>query len=401
MWIVERKEAKTETNKPQPQPLRPTNVKAWAFYIVLIIALPCALLFSVEIVLRLFHVGYDTRVFGREKSQGSVYCVDNPSFGRRFFSTSLVRTPEKLRFPLRKDVNERRIFVLGSSAAQGDPAPAFAFSRDLGLMLKSRYESTRCEVLNTAITATNSHVVVPIARECSHLSPDIFIVYLGNNEVIGPFGPGTIFSQFSGLWLIRLRIFLSSTRLGQLASALSTSIAKDNGTPADWGGMKMFLQHKVRFNDPKMTGVYRNYRGNLREICKAARSRGARVVLCTIASNLKDCGPFFSMHRPDLSPSTLKQWEGYFKQAVGLQRQGQFEAALAQFTKASTFDSTYADMHFRIAQCLTELGRSDEGRQHFIAARDYDAMRFRADSHIDQIVKDVAGNLLSARSCLI
>jgi tetratricopeptide (TPR) repeat protein len=375
---------------PEPKTPYPMKTKVWIFYIIITITLPCAFLFGAEIVLRLFHVGYDSRFFRQEKSQGSVYCVDNPSFGCRFFPSSLVRTPEKLRFPLRKDVNERRIFVLGSSAAQGDPAPAFAFSRDLGLMLKDRYELTRCEVISTAITATNSHVVVPIARECSHLSPDIFIVYLGNNEVIGPFGPGTIFSQFSGLWLIRLRIFLSSTRLGQLASALSTSIVKNNGTPADWGGMKMFLQHKVRFDDPKMTGVYRNYKENLREICKAARSSGAHVVLCTVASNLKDCGPFFSMHRPDLSPDTLKQWEGYFKQAVNSQRQGQFETALAQFTKASALDNTYADMHYRIAQCLSELERSDEARQHFIAARDYDAMRFRADSRINQIVKEVA-----------
>ena len=189
----------------QPRALRPMKAKAWVLYIIVVIALPCALLFGAESVLRLFHVGYDPRFFRRVKSHGSVYCVDNPAFGRRFFPPTLVRMSDKLRFPLSKGDNEQRIFVLGSSAAMGEPAPAFAFSRDLDCMLQGRYGPTRCEVINTAITAINSHVVVPIARECSHLSPDIFIVYMGNNEVIGPFGPGTVFSHFSSLWLIRPR----------------------------------------------------------------------------------------------------------------------------------------------------------------------------------------------------
>jgi tetratricopeptide (TPR) repeat protein len=366
------------------------KAKAWILYVLAAVALPCVLLIGAEIILRIFHAGYDPRFFRRVKSQGSVHCIDNPAFARRFFPSTLVRPLDKLRFPLRKGENNRRIFILGSSAAEGEPAPAFAFSRDLDLMLRGRYGPTRCEVINTAITAINSHVVVPIARECSHLSPDIFVVYLGNNEVIGPFGPGTVLSHFSSLWFVRLRIFLSSTRLGQSASAVSQSIAKSNGIPAGWGGMKMFLQHKVRSDDPKMAGVYRNFRDNLRNICRAARAGGARVVLCTVASNMKDCGPFFSMHRPDLSPDALKRWEGYYEQAADSQRQGRVEAALALLTMAEALDSTHADMRYRMAQCMASLGRYGGARQHFIAARDYDALRFRADSRINRIIREVA-----------
>ena len=280
------------------------------------LALPCSLLFGVEIILRLFNVGYDPRFFLQVKSRGGVFCEDNPAFGRRFFPSTLVRRSDKLRFSLRKGGNVRRIFVLGGSAAMGEPAPAFAFSRSLDCMLRDRYGPTRCEIINTAMTAINSNVVVPIARECSHLSPDIFIVYLGNNEVIGPFGPATVFSPFSNRQFIRLRVFLSSTRTGQLASALSASIVKSGGIPAGWGGMRMFLGHKIRFDDSKMAGVYKNFGDNLREILKAARGGGAHVVLCTVASNLKDCGPFYSMHAQDLSLDRLKQREGYFQQAV-------------------------------------------------------------------------------------
>jgi tetratricopeptide (TPR) repeat protein len=365
------------------------KAKTWVSYIIAVIILPCVLLLCIEIALRLFGIGYDPHFFCRVKNKGKVFCVDNPAFGRRFFPPTLVRQSIKLRFPLQKDKNEKRIFVLGSSAAQGDPATAFAFSRDLNLMLRGRYGSTRCEVINAAVSATNSHIVVPIADECSHLSPDIFIVYMGNNEVIGPFGPGTVFSHLSSLWFIRLRIFLSSTRIGQLASAISESITKSDKTPAGWGGMRMFLKHKIRFNDPRLTRVYQNYRNNLTEICKTARRSGARIVLCTIASNLKDCEPFFSMHRPDISPDDLKQWNGYYQQAMDSLRQGWFEDALALFTKAEAIDSTHAELHYRMAQCLTGLGQFDQAKQNFATARDYDALRFRADSHLNQIIKEV------------
>ena len=365
------------------------KAKTWISYIIAVIILPCALLLCIEMALRFFHIGYDPHFFCQVKNKDKVFCTDNPAFGRRFFPPTLVRQSIKLRFPLHKDKNEKRIFVLGSSAAQGDPATAFAFSRDLNLMLRNRYGSTRCEVINAAVSAINSHIVVPIADECSHLSPDIFIVYMGNNEVIGPFGPGTVFSHLSSLWFIRLRIFLSSTRIGQLASAISESITKSDKTPAGWGGMRMFLQHKIRFDDPRMARVYQNYRNNLIQICNSARKSGAHIILCTVASNLKDCEPFFSMHRPDISPDDLKRWNGYYNQAIDSLHLGRFEAAITPFTKAAAIDSTHAQLRYRMAQCLTGLGQFDRAKQNFTAARDYDALRFRADFRLNQITKEV------------
>ena len=364
---------------------------AWVRYGCAVIVIPCAVVAGVELLLRLSSAGYNPHFFRRVKGSDGVYCVDNPEFGRRFFPSPLVRRSDKLRFRLRKDEDEYRIFVLGSSAAQGDPAPAFSFTRQLERLLRGRYGTKRCRVINTAVTATNSHVVVPIARECSRLSPDLFIVYLGNNEVIGPFGPGTVFAGFSSRLIIRLRIFLSATRLGQLAAAVSSSGGNNRGMPAGWGGLKMFLQHKIRFDDPRLERVYRNYRENLREICMMARRSKARVAVCTVAANSKDCGPFFSMNRPELSPDSLSRWQGYYNQAVDAQHQGRYREALDLFELAAVLDSTFADQRYRMAQCLSALGRDDQARRQYRAARDHDALRFRADSRINRIVGEVAG----------
>src|SRR5271157_571038 len=64
---------------------------------------------------------------------------------------------------------------------------------------------------------------------------------------------------------------------------------------ASWGGMEMFLGHQLAPDDLRKERVYRNFQQNLRDILQAGLKSGARVVLNTVAVNLKDCPPFASI----------------------------------------------------------------------------------------------------------
>ena len=55
-------------------------------------------------------------------------------------------------------------------------------------MLELRYPGTRFEVVNGAMAGINSNVILPIARDCAGAGGDIWVIYMGNNEVVGPFG---------------------------------------------------------------------------------------------------------------------------------------------------------------------------------------------------------------------
>ena len=73
------------------------------------------------------------------------------------------------------------------------------------VLLRERYPGVNFEVVNVAITAINSHVIVPIARECARYQGDLWIIYMGNNEMIGPFGAATVFGAKAPPWpLVRL-----------------------------------------------------------------------------------------------------------------------------------------------------------------------------------------------------
>jgi tetratricopeptide (TPR) repeat protein len=360
------------------------------FIFVLTVVLPFTLLLLFEAVLRIIDYGYPPGFFVQRDVAGQKVFADNPKFSLRFFSPELARPSCHLVIPAEKPPDNFRIFVLGGSAAMGDPDFSFGFSRILETMLQHQYPRVKFEVINTAITAINSNVVLPIARECADLEPDLFIIYLGNNEVIGPYGPGTVFVPFlSHRSFIRASVFLNATKTGQLLNGFVRQLNADEGKTRTWGGVDMFTENRLRFNDTRMSAVYDHFRDNLFEICRIGHRAGAKVIVSTVATNLKNCAPFGSLHRQDLTDSALKEWEVNYNAGIDLESAGKFEEAIVLYQKASAIDAEFADLSYRLARCFWALDQYEEARKHYVNARNLDALRFRADSRINDIIREI------------
>jgi hypothetical protein len=197
-----------------------------------------------------------TGFFLSSQRDGQKVLIQNNQFGWRFFGAAMARMPAPICLPQIKGTNTVRIVVFGESAALGDPQPAFGLPRMLEAILELRYPGTRFEVVNAAMTAINSNVILPIARDCAGADADIWVIYMGNNEVIGPFGAGTVFGQqVPPLPLIRANLALKTTRTGQLMDTLRCEIQKPPMGKSEWGGMEMFLDQQIRADDPRMSAV--------------------------------------------------------------------------------------------------------------------------------------------------
>jgi tetratricopeptide (TPR) repeat protein len=356
----------------------------WAPRVATSIFVPALLLGIAEGALRLFGVGFPTDLTVPCTVQGRPASCYNLFFPAPFFPPGMIKTPQVYAIPAEKARGTFRIFVLGESAAMGDPDPAYGFSRYLAVMLRERFPSLRFEVINTGSVAINSHVLLPIAKGLANERPDLFIIYSGNNEVVGPYGPGTaLTSSGMSLPVIRTSIFVHSTRLGQLLTKVGTQ-------KREWGGMEMFLDKQVPARSTLMKYVYENFESNLRDTITIARSSGARVIVATVATNLKDCAPFASMHREDLSQDALRSWSGLVQQGSDLENNRSYGDALKVYLLAEQIDDQYAELEFRIARSLWMLGDYRAARERFSRARDLDTLRFRADSKINDINRSVA-----------
>lgn len=385
-------------NKPAPKSPPPANParaisrrRLWLFRILALL-LPGLLLGVLEITLRLGGYGYDPHFFRKTQLNGQDYLINNDTFSLRFFPPGLARWPGTLKIPATKPPDTLRIFVFGESAAMGDPQPAYGASRYLEVLLRERFPGKKFEVINVAFTAINSHVILPIARECAKAHGDIWIVYMGNNEMVGPFGAATVFgSQAPPRAMVRLNLAIQQSRVGQLAMAGLRKLAGKSANTA-WGGMQMFLQNQIPPDDPRRETVYQNFQGNLRDILRAGLDSGAKVMLSTMSVNLKDCPPFASLANTNLPAVDREAFQKLYGGALEFEKQGKNLAAAELFEKAARLDARFAELQFRWAGCLLQANNVT-ARTNYQLACDVDALPFRADSRINGIIRQTAHEL--------
>ncbi len=361
-----------------------SRLRFWLPRLAIAILAPILLLALTEGTLRLFHVGHSTALMEPCSIHGRPYSCYNLFFAAPFFPPGMIKTPQFFSIPLDKPKNTYRIFVLGESAAMGDPDFAYAFSRYLQVMLRQRFPSMKFEIVNAGMVAINSHVILEMARQFADYKPDLFLVYAGSNEVVGPYGPGTVLTGSSmNPAVIRASIFVRSTRIGQL-------LVESGKTRTEWRGMEMFLDKQVRADSPRMELTYRNFDSNIKAIVDIGTASGAHVLLSTIATNLRDSAPFASLHRDGLSSESLQSWNALVKKGAAFEIVRDYADALKAYTSASQIDDEFAELQFRMARCYWSMGDYDDAKEHYVRARDLDTLRFRADSRINEIIRNVA-----------
>ena len=376
-----------ESPSPRPRP----GWKKWSFRCLALLLVPLAAFGMIEAGLRWAGAGYPTRFLLPIRLDGKELWVQNNQFGWRFFGASMARTPFPIAISRAKSPETIRIFVFGESAAYGDPQPRFGLSRVLQAMLSLRYPGVHFEVVNAAMTGINSHAIVSIAQDCKPADGDIWVLYIGNNEVVGPFGAGTIFGpRTPPRSLIRSRLALLSTRTGQTLDAWLQRMRPRPFHENEWGGMQMFLKHPIRADDPSLAVVYDHFERNLVEIIETGRQSGAKVVVSTVAVNLQDCGPFASVSGRNLGPAEKAKWQDEFQRGLDALKGGEPATAATWLGQAAALDDTVAELRFRQAECALRLGQIAEAKLHLRAACDLDTLRFRCDSRLNERVKKIA-----------
>ena len=366
------------------------NARRTVQYIIAIIVIPLVLFFLLEGLLTVVNYGYPVTFFIKKECEGQYQYVANHKIGWRYFPKPVApRLHFPGHFPAIKGDNTYRIFVFGESAVQGDVLGNFSFTYMLNEMLKAHYPDIHFEVINTGMVAISSWTVLQFVKEMVKYQPDLFIIYCGNNEIVGPYGPGTVFASFGSRTFVKLQIWARSLKITQLLKSVRENIQQRlfKKKPVLWKGMEMFLEKQIPVDDDSLPVAIGNFRQNIKEMVEISQNHGVKVMVSTVASNVKDSPPFSSMHRADLSDRELMTWESLYQQGVSLERQDLFSKAIEIYHKAEKIDAAYAELNFRLANCYYHLGNYTKAKEYYIKARDKDTLRFRPSSAINQVIK--------------
>lgn len=284
----------------------------------------------------------------------------------------------------------------------GDPEPAFGPARYLEVLLEQRFPERRFEVVNVAFTAINSHVLLPLAHECAQREGDLWIVYMGNNEMVGPFGAATILgAQTPPRAVVKLVTGLQRTRVGQLGLAIIRKLQRPETAAGSWGGMAMFEKQRVPPDSPKRRVVSDNFAANLNDLLRSGLDAGAGIILNTVAVNLRDSRHSPSVHSDKLSAEQRKQFEAVFQAGIKAQAAADWTTAVTAFEQAVQMDAGFAEAHYRLALCQERVGQLDAARQHYQLACDTDALPFRTDAPENARIRAAAARFAGNRLQLV
>lgn len=360
------------------------QLKNLVIYLFLYLILPLLMLSVLELFFRYEGWGNDLSPWIETPVAGCKFYTKNPVFYQQFFDTPVdpgETEPYMTSVRLPKPPNTIRIFVFGESAALGWPDSRYSFGRFLEAMLNKMFPEKRWEVINICFAGVNSHVLRYVAERSIFLQPDVVVLYIGNNEVHGPYGIYHLFRDSVPLphWLVQIRIRLENLYLVQNLKRLAFNIKA--------GTQRKFSM--VRYDDLRVKFVEENYKENLYSMVGKFVEAGIPVFVGTVASNIRDWAPVESWFKRNISEGEVVEWRKNFEEGRSLLLSSNFLKAREKFELALQIDDTPAILHFLLGWCFVQQGNMGEARRYFVEAREKDGFGFvRAKIFINEAIKN-------------
>jgi tetratricopeptide (TPR) repeat protein len=333
------------------------------------------------------------RYLVRDFVRGEAVWRENDKFMYRFSGKRAAETPPPLVAAADRDTNKVfRIAILGDSAPGGWPSPAYSLARILPALLPETASGRTLEVLNLCLQQGNSHVLREVARDLSRLQPDATVILAGNHEIAGPGGPAAGFGRLhASPGSVRLEILLTRWHLVRALRLLSDRLHPRRADREAWQNREPISPaRRMAPDDRRVVLAHRAFRRNLEAIVDAASAASGRVLLCTVPVNLADAPPFATTFSPD--ETLAQQVRETLRRAEKEESSGHAEAAEGLYAAALSLYPSHAQACWRAARLAAKGGKTEEARALYVRARDLDAIPLRADSGMNDAIREIASS---------
>jgi len=377
----------------------PDTRKIWFRMITL--SLPLVILLLLEGILRIFSYGSDTGLFIPNPREGyEQYMILNPEVGRKYFRKLEYDTPPNDIFLKRKPEGTFRIFVMGSSTVVGFPYEKnLMFSRILHKRLQDAYPDREIEMVNTAITAINSHTLLDYTGEIIRHDPDAVLVYAGHNEFYGAFGVASNESMSKSRLLTRTHLALMDLRLYQFFRNIIGAVmdrAGGAGREAVHGTLmkRMAAGQTIPLGSDRYRLAMKRFEQNMQALVRRYTRKDIPVFISEVVSNLRDIPPLSALS----SGQEDEAWQK-FSTARQAYAKGEYDTALTLFEEAKDLDG----VRFRASGEVNRITRELSQTQGVYPVSMPDRFREASPGGItgnnlmtEHVHPNVAGNFLMA-----
>jgi len=360
-------------------------VATWSLSLVV---LPLLILAGAELGLRAFFPGSELRVYLPREAGGARFMQLSNDFYRKFIAFEI--PPQRQNRLLIDAIVPKpsgvfRAVVLGGSAAKGWPDSRMAYWRFLEAMAESAYPDLRFEFYCLASESMDSTVMRFMADAAARdIEPDLFLVYMGNNEFFGPYSDTFLSGFETGEARMRAVDQLHALRALRLFDVITAGRSRHFASGESLRQLDDVQQARAS------ELILDSFAYNLNAILNSAVQGGAEVCVSTLATNLHDWPPASSAPRRPLGTAQQAAWETGMAELSRLLDAGEFEAALGEAAALRQI-SEGAMLSYREGQAFAILGRVEDARAALARAVDWDAFDFaRPRLHTNQVIRDAA-----------
>ncbi|MHC4594922.1 MAG: SGNH/GDSL hydrolase family protein, partial [Planctomycetota bacterium] len=136
-------------------------------------------------------------------------------------------------------------------------------------------------------------------------------------------------------------------------------------------------------------GTIEHFGRNLETMVRMSRDAGVPVILVNPVSNLKDCPPFKSQSRTDLSERQMQRVLE-LRERAGKLGWADAYGKVRLLEQAAAIDSRHARLLYLIGKCYERLGRSTEAKKWFALAKEEDVCPLRILEPMHDAILDIA-----------
>ncbi|MHC4352120.1 MAG: tetratricopeptide repeat protein, partial [Planctomycetota bacterium] len=233
-----------------------------------------------------------------------------------------------------------------------------------------------------------SYRVVRLMEALVRHEADLLVIYTGHNEFLEKRTYDRVLSTPE--FVRDLTSLASRLRLYSLLSDVTHAKEDVLSTEVDAVLDNSVGPEAYHRDDAMRDAVLEHFRASLKRMTRIGQQAGAGIIFVTPASNIGDFSPFKAEPSAGLDAARIHQIN-LLKQSVTESLDKREPARAADLAaQALAIDPRDAELLFLQGRALRALGRIEEARRAFIAARDEDIAPLRALTPVLGIVADVA-----------